>query len=300
MRMGSDNASLSNSDGGGGGGGDFVPRLFSRKKAIAQFKSQLFYEKMKPRELIAWVLFSFMLMTTVVHSSYYGISPAASSNQDQFCYPIHRTSISAPNSNSNPVWHGGNPNSWETTNDEKIPTGSCWCGNDDGYCMCTPSLSTDIILRDSEDPSKVYLVIRKDTGQHATIGGFVNVGETVEDAMIRELLEETGIELDFQSRKSHLHLLGVYSDPRRDKRRSNVAVVYVAIVPKGSVPKAGDDAKSVVMVSIHDVPSFEMFADHKYVLGDYAKAYGLIDDPDSLAATVKERPMHRTACSSTL
>lgn len=271
-----------------------------RKKIIAQLKAQLFYERLKPRELIAWVLVAFGVILKFRQQII---------TRAQFCYPRHHEMMSSSSTTiSKRSWHGGSPISWETGD---IPTGSCWCGDGDGYCLCTPNLSTDIVLRDPNDPSKIYLVKRKDTGQHATIGGFVNVGEKVEDAMIRELREETGINLDYHSSESHFHLLGVYSDPRRDKRRSNVSVSYVAIVPKGSKPHAGDDAKSIELVSIKDVPSFNMFADHKYILGDYAKSYGLIDDADELAAAsastseslsfrskVRERTFHRTTCQT--
>jgi len=270
------------------------------KKIIAQLKVQFLYERLKPRELIAWVLVAFGLILKLHQIR----------TTTQFCYPTHLVSSSSE-STAKLSFHGGLPASWET---DKVPTGSCWCGDADGYCLCTPNLSTDVVLRDARDPSKIYLVKRKDTGQHATIGGFVNVGEKVEDAMIRELWEETGIKLDYRSSESHFHLLGVYSDPRRDKRRSNVSVTYVAIVPEGAKPRAGDDAKSIELVSIKDVSSFDMFADHKYILGDYAKSYGLIDNADELAAAsasasasdsssfrpkVREGPFHRTACRPT-
>jgi len=280
-------------------GSDEEYRVQYWKKTIsrlkAQLTAQLFFGRPKPRELIAWGLLICVAMTHLKNKK------TAQQSGHEFCYPTHLQTASSSS------WHGGNPASWET---DEIPTGSCWCGDSDNYCMCTPNLSTDIILRDFDDPRKIYLVKRKDTGQHATIGGFVNVGETVEDAMIRELYEETGIRLDYHSMASHFHLLGAYSDPRRDKRRSNVSIAYIAIVPKGSVIRAGDDAKSVELVSIEDVSSLDMFADHKYILGDYATSYGLIDDPNELAAASSsrssafrekssERPFHRTACRVT-
>ena len=81
--------------------------------------------------------------------------------------------------------------------------------------MCTPSLAIDLVILSGTD--HVWLVRRKDTNQLATMGGFVMVGETVEQAVIRELREETGIDLS-SGRKPPM-LFGVYSDPRRDNRR---------------------------------------------------------------------------------
>lgn len=67
------------------------------------------------------------------------------------------------------TWHGGHP--------AQIRGGSCWCGNEDGYCMCTPALSVDIVLYEKRHQDEggsgyhVWAVKRRDTGQFATIGG---------------------------------------------------------------------------------------------------------------------------------
>jgi hypothetical protein len=80
------------------------------------------------------------------------------------------------------TWHGGHP----MAQDHK---GSCWCGAEDGYCMCTPNVAIDLILvsksdNNNKDDSFLWLVQRKDTNQLATMGGFVDVGETVEQRFI--------------------------------------------------------------------------------------------------------------------
>jgi ADP-ribose pyrophosphatase YjhB (NUDIX family) len=67
----------------------------------------------------------------------------------------------------------------------------------------------------------VWLVQRRDTGQYATVGGFVEVGECAEDAAKRELLEETDLTME------SLSLFGFCSDPSRDRRRHTTSVVYV-------------------------------------------------------------------------
>ena len=68
------------------------------------------------------------------------------------------------------VWHSNsspniNPN---------LQSGSCWCGADN-WCMCTAAIAIDCILTSGEQ--HFWLVKRKDTGQYATMGGFVEVGE---------------------------------------------------------------------------------------------------------------------------
>jgi hypothetical protein len=62
-------------------------------------------------------------------------------------------------------WHGGHP--------AQDRSGSCWCGDEDGYCMCTPALSVDIVLYQRREGGgyRVWVVRRKDTGQLGTIGG---------------------------------------------------------------------------------------------------------------------------------
>ena len=160
------------------------------------------------------------------------------------------------------TWHGGHP----IAKDHK---GSCWCGAEDNYCMCTPNVAIDLIIA-SHDETQVWLVRRKDTSQLATMGGFVDVGETVEQAVHRELKEEMNIVLDAGSEQPQLQ--GVYSDPRRDNRRRNVSVVFVVKLAHSIQPKAADDAKDVQKISVEDIEEHDFFADHKTILLDYRQS----------------------------
>ena len=151
-------------------------------------------------------------------------------------------------------WNGGHPLAEQT--------GNCYC-NAAKYCMCTPSLAIDLVILSGND--HVWLVRRKDTNQLATMGGFVQVGETVEAAVRRELMEEMGMELMMEPPV----LLGVYSDPRRDFRRHTVSVAYAVRVPADAHPVAADDVKQVHRVPLADLELESFFADHKTILTDF-------------------------------
>eukprot|EP00903_Cladosiphon_okamuranus_P015209 g14057.t1 len=149
----------------------------------------------------------------------------------------------------------------------KSHEGSCWCGWD-GYCMCTPSLAIDTVVEVSNpatgEVESVLVVRRKDNGKLACIGGFVEVGETLEQATRREVMEETGLEV------TSLRMLPrVYDDPARDLRRHTVSVAYVASTT--GVPRAGSDAKEVISIPLPQLNGQlgEFAFDHSQILTDY-------------------------------
>ena len=94
-------------------------------------------------------------------------------------------------------------------------------------------------------------------------GGKVEYGETVENAIRREMMEEVNLEL------FDLHQFHVYSDPTRDFRHHSVEVTYLAKAYQR--PKSGDDAAKAWISKISDIPWDNMAFDHAKILKDYLK-----------------------------
>lgn len=127
-----------------------------------------------------------------------------------------------------------------------------------------PAPTVDVILQRN---SKVLMIRRKEgpfKGLLALPGGFVNEGETAEDAMKREAMEETSLEVE------PIDILGVYSDPKRDPRKHILSVVFVGIIVGGS-GKAGDDAASLEWVDLAGFERQQIAFDHVTILRDYKK-----------------------------
>ena len=96
-------------------------------------------------------------------------------------------------------------------------------------------------------------------GMYALPGGFVEVGETVEDACRRELKEETGV------KGGRLELVGVYSDPSRDPRGHTCSVVFLTRVARAT-SRAGTDAAAAEWVE--NWQHVELAFDHANILAD--------------------------------
>ena len=92
-------------------------------------------------------------------------------------------------------------------------------------------------------------------------GGFVDYGESIEDAAIREAKEETSLDVE------NLKLLGCYSDPGRDSRMHTISTVFVATGL--GTPLAADDAKNLAVFRIDSLPQ-QLCFDHARILADYA------------------------------
>ena len=123
-----------------------------------------------------------------------------------------------------------------------------------------PSVTCDGIV--SKDGRIVLIRRRNDPfkGSLALPGGFVNYGERLEDCVVREVLEETGL------RTEVVGLVGMYSAPGRDPRGHFVTAVY-ELRPIGGALKAGDDASSAEWVPVDNIP--QMAFDH----GDIIAAF---------------------------
>ncbi|HIC43757.1 MAG TPA: NUDIX hydrolase [Sulfurimonas sp.] len=94
-------------------------------------------------------------------------------------------------------------------------------------------------------------------------GGFVDIGESVETAVVREMKEETDLEVKIKS------LLNVYSDPSRDPRFHTASVVYICKAE--GIPKGLDDAKEAIVYKKEDIPFDKLVFDHAQILRDYLK-----------------------------
>src|SRR5574344_844610 len=92
-------------------------------------------------------------------------------------------------------------------------------------------------------------------------GGFVDIGETIEDTVVREMKEETALDISIES------LLGVYSDPKRDERFHTASVVYVCKAYGN--PIAQDDAKEVFVYKLDEIPLYKLVFDHKKITLDF-------------------------------
>jgi len=123
----------------------------------------------------------------------------------------------------------------------------------------TPFLTVDGIIFYK---GKIVLVNRNFAPMGLALpGGFVNYGETVEAAVIREIKEETNLDL------INLKQFKVYSDPSRDLRMHTCSVVFSA--DGFGELKAGDDAKEVVLYDYKDIKNLNLCFDHKKIIEDF-------------------------------
>ncbi|HDZ62856.1 MAG TPA: NUDIX hydrolase [Nitrospirae bacterium] len=127
-----------------------------------------------------------------------------------------------------------------------------------GDVLQTPLCTVDVII---EKDGGIILIRRKNPPPGWAIpGGFVDYGESLEDAVRREAFEETGLEIKL-IRQFH-----TYSDPERDPRHHTVSTIFIATA--SGEPKAGDDAAEVGIFARDSLPN-EIAFDHRKILEDY-------------------------------
>lgn len=126
----------------------------------------------------------------------------------------------------------------------------------------TPLLAADIVIELKDQPGHPIVLIQRKNPPYgwAIPGGFVDVGETVEDAARREMKEEVSLDVDITG------LLGVYSRPDRDPRGHTVTIIYTGEAT--GTPIAADDAQAVGCFTQDNLPAPLAF-DHAEVLADY-------------------------------
>ncbi|MBE6496862.1 MAG: NUDIX hydrolase [Methanobrevibacter sp.] len=128
-----------------------------------------------------------------------------------------------------------------------------------------PSITTDIFIFD--DDLNFILIKRKNEPYKdcwAIPGGFVEYGETVENAAIREAKEETSIDVEL------MDLVNVYSKPDRDPRGHTITVAYTA---KGNFAdkKADSDAIDISIFDEKKLDEIDIAFDHKEIIKDCLK-----------------------------
>lgn len=127
-----------------------------------------------------------------------------------------------------------------------------------------PRVAVDAVV---EHRRKLVLVKRGHDpfrGRYALPGGFVEFGERPEDAVEREVLEETGLQAEVR------RLVGVYGDPGRDPRGHTISVAYVLSTYGGKL-RAGTDAAATKLVPASKVPKLAF--DHNRIVVDYRKSF---------------------------
>lgn len=125
-----------------------------------------------------------------------------------------------------------------------------------------PTPTVDAIIETSDGRVVVIERLNPPLGV-AFPGGFVDEGECLEDACIREALEECGVQVRLVA------LLGVYSDPQRDPRKHTVSATFIARTEES--PLAGDDAASLRLVAPEALLDESFVFDHRLMAEDYLR-----------------------------
>ena len=126
----------------------------------------------------------------------------------------------------------------------------------------SPKLTVDVLI---EDKGTILLIQRKGEpfdGKWALPGGFVEYGETVEQAAVREVKEEVGIDVQLEG------MLGVYSDPDRDPRGHIVSIVFIGTKKSGK-EKKGKEIADFMWALLDKTDKIPFAFDHAVIAEDY-------------------------------
>ncbi|MEA5534252.1 NUDIX hydrolase [Crocosphaera sp. XPORK-15E] len=125
-----------------------------------------------------------------------------------------------------------------------------------------PVPTVDIIIELMDQPHRPIILIERKNPPYgwALPGGFVDYGETVENAAYREAVEEVSLSVKL------IEQFHVYSDPKRDTRKHTLSIVFIATAM--GQPKAADDAKNIGIFDLWELPKNLCF-DHDQILTDY-------------------------------
>ena len=158
------------------------------------------------------------------------------------------------------------------------------CGNSISiYANPVPTVDIIICMEDTG----IVLIQRKNIPYGWAIpGGFVDYGESLEQAAVREAYEETGLHVRLEG------LLGVYSDPDRDRRMHTTSTVFTARA--AGILQAGDDAADAGSFPIHKLPSPIAF-DHKKILEHYSM---VLKGSRCLCPTQHENLLHQESMTN--
>ncbi|MBN1546848.1 MAG: NUDIX hydrolase [Syntrophaceae bacterium] len=131
-------------------------------------------------------------------------------------------------------------------------------------CFRNPTPTVDIIIE--MEQKRIVLIKRKNPPWGWAIpGGFVDYGESLEDAAVREAKEETGLDVTL------LGQMHTYSKPDRDPRQHTISTVFTA--KASGKPIAQDDAQEIGLFDRDHLPPSLAF-DHRFILEDYFRLQG--------------------------
>ena len=134
--------------------------------------------------------------------------------------------------------------------------------------MADFSVTVDLVLLTIREGALHVLLIRRGVppyrGQWALPGGFVLPDEDLDEAAVRELREETGVDAG----GAYLEQLASYGNPKRDPRGRVVTIAYLALMPDLPAPRAGSDAAHAAWRLVAEVNPKRLAFDHDRILAD--------------------------------